>query len=156
MVFSGNKNESSFLGIIDVIGLKELRFDQAKEGRVYTKNPLNGELLEQAIEKRCELIDVLSGLDDGLADAVISNDSLENIDSALVIKAIRSATIQQKVVPVLLGSAYKNTGVQPLMDSVISFLPTPNERSTVYECFGYEILILFLTLFIYLFYLFSL
>lgn len=122
-----------------MIGLKEMRFDQAKEGRVYTKTPLKGEVLQQAVVKRCELIDLLSGYDDELADAVISNDSLENIDSALVVRAIRSATIQQKIVPVLLGSAYKNTGVQPLMDSVLSFLPMPNERSTIYECFGYAI-----------------
>lgn len=119
-----------------MIGLTEMHFDQAKEGRVYTKRPLKGDLLQQAILKRCEMIDVLSGHDDELADAVISSDSLENIDSALVMKAIRNATIQQKVVPVLLGSAYKNAGVQPLMDSVLSFLPTPKERSMIYECFG--------------------
>lgn len=122
-----------------MIDLKELKFDQAKEGRVYTKTPLKGDLLDQAVTKRCELIDLLSGYDDALADAVISSDSLENIDSALVLRAIRNATIQQKVVPVLLGSAYKNTGVQPLMDSVLSFLPTPKERSMIYECFGYGI-----------------
>lgn len=120
-----------------MIGLKELQFDQAKEGRVYTRTPLSGDLLLQAIDKRCEMIDLLSGHDDELADAVISNDSLENIDSATVMKAIRRATIQRKIVPVLLGSAYKNTGVQPLMDSVISFLPTSKERNTAYECFGY-------------------
>lgn len=119
-----------------MIGLTEFQFDRATEGRVYTKIPLSGEILKQAIDKRCEMIDILSGHDDALADAVISNDSLENIDSTLVMKAIRNATIRQKIVPVLLGSAYKNTGIQLLMDSVIAFLPTPKERSTVYECFG--------------------
>lgn len=126
----------SFSGIIDVIGLKQLHFDQTKEGRVYTKIPLSGELLEKTLLKRCELIDLLSGHDDELADAILSSDSLENIDTSFVVKAIRNATIARKIVPVLLGSAYKNAGVQPLIDGVISFLPAPNERSSVYKCFG--------------------
>lgn len=128
-----------------MIDLKELRFDQTKEGRVYTKIPLSGDLLQQTIDQRCQMIDVLSGHDDALADAVINNDSLENIGSDLVLKAIRKATIQQKIVPVLLGSAFKKTGVQPLIDSVIAFLPTPAERSTAYKCFGYESCVYFFT-----------
>lgn len=124
--------------------MKELRFDQAKEGRVYTKIPLSGELLQQTIDQRCQMIDLLSGHDDALADAVINNDSLENIGNDLVMSAIRRATIQQKIVPVVLGSAYKKTGVQPLIDSVIAFLPTPTERCTAYECFGYESSLYFL------------
>lgn len=136
MAFCSNNNEFSFAGIIDVIDLQELRFDPAKEGRVYKKLPLGEELRRQAVEKRCEMIDLLSGYDDALADAIITNDSLENIDSSLVLKAIRNATIHQKIVPVLLGTAYKNAGVQPLMDSVISFLPAPNERNSIYKCFG--------------------
>lgn len=117
--------------------MKELRFDQAKDGRVYLKIPLTGDLLKKAIDKRCEIIDVMSGFDDKLADEVIQNDSLENVDSAIIRQAIRNLTINQHIVPVLLGSAYKNTGVQLLMDGLISYLPTPTDRGSVYKCFGF-------------------
>lgn len=116
--------------------LKELRFDQTQAGSVYTKTPLAGDLLSKALEKRCEIIDTMSGLDDKLADEVIKNDSLENIDAAIVRQAIRSLTIKQHIVPVFLGSAYKNTGVQLLMNGIVSFLPAPSDRDSVYKCFG--------------------
>lgn len=124
-----------FAGIIDVIALTELQFDLSKEGRIYNQIPLEGDILKEVQEKRCELVDTLSEFDDILADKVISTNSLENIDSQLITNALRKATIDQKIVPVLLGSAYKNTGVQPLIDSVISFLPSPNEKSSLYKCF---------------------
>lgn len=116
--------------------LKELKFDQTQSGSVYTKTPLSGNLLSEALEKRCEIIDTMSGLDDKLADEVIKNDSLENVDAGVVRQAIRNLTIKQHIVPVFLGSAYKNTGVQLLMDGILSFLPAPSECDSVYKCFG--------------------
>lgn len=127
---------SYLIGIVDILELKELRFDQSKEGRVYVKIPLSGELLKKAIDKRCEIIDLMSGYDDKLADEIIKNDSLETIDSLLVKQSIRNLTIKQNIVPIFLGSAYKNTGVQLLMDGVTSYLPAPSERSSIYQCFG--------------------
>lgn len=124
-----------FAGIIDIIELNELQFDLSKEGRIYNQIPLEGDILKEVKEKRCELVDTLSEFDDILADEVITTNSLENIDSKLITTALRKATIDQKIVPVLLGSAYKNTGVQPLIDSVISLLPSPNEKSSLYKCF---------------------
>lgn len=116
--------------------MKELRFDNTKEGQIYDIIPLSGDLLKQITDKRCELIDLVSGYDDVLAEAIISADSLEGIESDTILKAIRRCTLSQKVVPVLLGSAYKNTGVQPLMDAVLYYLPAPNERNAIYDCFG--------------------
>ncbi|XP_031633022.1 ribosome-releasing factor 2, mitochondrial isoform X2 [Contarinia nasturtii] len=128
--------EKGIKSIIDLLELKELRFDQSKEGRVYSKVPLFGELLKKAIDKRCEIIDIMSGYDDKLADEVIQNDSLENINSSIIRQAIQSLTINQNIVPVFLGSAYKNTGVQLLMDGVTSYLPAPSERTSIYDCFN--------------------
>lgn len=124
------------VGIIDILDLKELRFDQAKEGRVYLKVPLTGDHLEKTVDKRCEIIDIMSGLDDKLAEEVIQNDSLENIDSSILRRTIRNLTIKQSIVPVFLGSAYKNTGVQLLMDGVNAYLPSPIDRGSIYKCFG--------------------
>lgn len=129
----------SFQGIIDILSLKELVFDGAKDGRIYKLIPLSEgheDILARATSMRSELIDLVSGFDDALAEVVISNNSLEGIDTDLIVSAIRRATIAQKLVPVLLGSAYKNTGVQCLMDAVLNFLPAPNERNSIYDCFG--------------------
>lgn len=115
----------------------ELKFDSSKYGRQYEIIPLTGDLHKQISEKRCEMVDLVSGYDDELANTVISMDSLESIETDNILAAIRRCTLAQKLVPVVLGSAYKNTGVQPLIDAVLHYLPAPNERNTVYDCFGY-------------------
>lgn len=80
-------------------------------------------------------MDILSGYDNELAETIIANDCMDNIDTSLIVRAVRRATLDHKVVPVFLGAAYKNIGIQPLMDAVIQYLPSPCERNEVYNCF---------------------
>ncbi|XP_017131562.1 ribosome-releasing factor 2, mitochondrial isoform X1 [Drosophila elegans] len=134
------KNEQGLLAINDVITLEQLSWQQKDLGRSYKNIKLEpSDSLRQLQEKRNELIDRLSGLDDELADVVISTESFDKVDNALIERALRRATSQQKVVPVLLGSAYKNVGIQRLMDAVNSYLPAPEERNQIYDCFGTEV-----------------
>ncbi|XP_043652921.1 ribosome-releasing factor 2, mitochondrial [Drosophila teissieri] len=134
------KNEDGVLAINDVITLERLSWQQKDLGRSYQNLKLEpSDDLRQLQEKRSELIDQLSGLDDELADVVISTESFDKVDNALIERALRRATTQQKVVPVLLGSAYKNVGIQRLMDAVNSYLPAPEERNQIYDCFGTEV-----------------
>lgn len=86
-------------------------------------------------QRREELIDVVSNHDDILAEKIISSGSMADLDDSIIKRAIRQATLKQRIVPVFLGSAYKNTGVQPLMDGVIDYLPNPAERNHFYDCF---------------------
>lgn len=117
--------------------MKQITWDQENQGRSYKIGPIvDNHLAKRAKEQRLKIIDTLSGLDDNLAETIIANDSLENISLDVILNAIRKLTINQRIVPVLLGSAYKNTGVQALMDAVINFLPAPDERNTIYNCFG--------------------
>lgn len=118
--------------------MKQITWDVKNQGQSY--NVENVTDAKYANLKRLEMIDSLSGIDDQLADVIISNDSLENLSTDLILNAIRRQTIARRVVPVLLGSAYKNTGVQLLMDSVINFLPAPNERNQIYDCFANDFL----------------
>ncbi|XP_062125665.1 LOW QUALITY PROTEIN: ribosome-releasing factor 2, mitochondrial [Drosophila sulfurigaster albostrigata] len=134
------KNNEGHLGIYDVITLEQLSWQQKDYGRVYHKTKLeSSDALRDLQEKRNELIDQLSGLDDELADVVISTESFDQVSNKLIGQAIRRATNQNKIVPVLLGSAYKNIGIQRLMDAVNDYLPTPEERNQIYECFGNDL-----------------
>ncbi|KAH8306070.1 hypothetical protein KR018_000144 [Drosophila ironensis] len=134
------KHEDGTLAINDVITLEQLQWQQKDLGRSYSRVQLEpSDDLRDLQEKRNELIDQLSGLDDELAEVVISTESFDKVDNNLIQRALRRATNQQKVVPVLLGSAYKNVGIQRLMDAVNDYLPAPEERNQVYDCFGTEV-----------------
>lgn len=123
----------SFTGIVDVLQLIQLNF--GNEGRTCTKTPLTGDILEQTRRKRDEIIDILSGFDDVLAESIISSGSMEVSNNATIVQAIRKATLDRHVVPVFLGSAYKNCGVQPLMNAIVDYLPAPWERNQIFDCF---------------------
>lgn len=117
-------------GIIDVITMEKLTFDKKHQGMNLIKTKItendNKRLWDIVSEKRRVLTDRLSGLDDKLADIIIEQESLENVQSQILVDSLRRITISRKGVPVILGSSYKNIGVQPLMDSVILYLPSPN------------------------------
>lgn len=120
-----------------MITLERLTWQQKDLGQKYIRMKLEpSDELRDLQERRNELIDRLSGVDDELADVVISTESFDKVDNHLIERALRRATGQLKVVPVLLGSAYKNVGIQRLMDAVNSYLPAPEERNQIYDCFG--------------------
>lgn len=136
------KDQTGLAGIIDVITLEKLVFDKKSQGRSVSKYSLkedeNVSLLEKAVEKRRYLTDKLSGLDDKLANTVIEQDSLDKVTAQDLVDSLQRVTVLHKGVPVLLGSSYKNIGVQSLMNGVILYLPSPNynQYSKVYECFN--------------------
>uniref|UniRef100_A0A182WTC1 Ribosome-releasing factor 2, mitochondrial n=1 Tax=Anopheles quadriannulatus TaxID=34691 RepID=A0A182WTC1_ANOQN len=131
------KEAGKLVGVIDVLSASQIIWDSKGKGRSYKAIPISDEQLhDQVQEKLYELIDLLSGMDDNLAQAIIEANSLENVKLNLVLDALRNCTLKQQIVPVLLGSSYKNVGVQLLMDSVLNFLPAPSERNQIYDCFG--------------------
>ncbi|XP_053692721.1 ribosome-releasing factor 2, mitochondrial isoform X2 [Sabethes cyaneus] len=127
-----------FTGVIDVLTGTHVVWDKSTNGRIYKRAPLSGDHLLESQRKRNAIIDILSGIDDDLAKVIIETDSMENLPNDLVQAAIRACTLKQQIVPVFLGAAYKNVGVQLLMDGVLKFLPAPNERNHFYDSFGSE------------------
>jgi len=118
--------EDCFEGVVDLVNLKAYKFlNKYGENVVVEEVPAAMEAL--VAEKRRELIETVSEVDDMLAEAFLSDD--ENISDADLEGAIRRATIARKIIPVFMGSAVKNTGVQPLLDGVVSFLPCLIEGS---------------------------
>ncbi|XP_032676413.1 ribosome-releasing factor 2, mitochondrial isoform X2 [Odontomachus brunneus] len=128
--------------IVDVINMEKLIFDNKYMGMNLTRRKMtendDGRLWEVASEKRQALTDKLSGLDDKLADIVIEQESLENVPAQALVESLRNVAVNRKGVPVMLGSSYKNMGVQPLMDSVVLYLPSPKNvnKSKSYRHFG--------------------
>ncbi|XP_042503566.1 elongation factor G-1, mitochondrial-like, partial [Macadamia integrifolia] len=117
--------EEDFQGLVDLVQSKALYFHGSSgENIVISDIPTNMEAL--VAEKRRELIEVVSEVDDQLAEAFLNDEPISPNDLEM---AIRRATIARKFVPVFMGSAFKNKGVQPLLDGVISYLPCPAEVS---------------------------
>ncbi|XP_065873260.1 elongation factor G-2, mitochondrial isoform X1 [Euphorbia lathyris] len=117
--------EEGFKGLIDLVKLKAYYFHGSSgENIVAEEVPADMEAI--VAEKRRELIEVISEVDDQLADTFLAD---EPISSTELEDAIRRATVAQKFIPVFMGSAFKNKGVQPLLDGVLSYLPCPIEVS---------------------------
>ena len=114
--------EENHEGIVDLIRMKAYTFS-GPNGETITESDIPDTMREEADQAREELLDAVSMFSDELMEAILE----ENVGLELLTSAIRKATIELKITPVLLGSAYKNRGVQPLLDAVVSYLPNPAE-----------------------------
>jgi elongation factor G len=115
--------ESEFRGVIDLIGMKALVWpEDSNRGQNFDVVEIPAALAEEAESYRAALIDTLSNFDDHITEKFLSE---EEITAQDLTRALRSATIASQLVPVLCGSAFKNKGVQPMLDAVVSFLPSP-------------------------------
>ncbi|HEY0023869.1 MAG TPA: elongation factor G [Longimicrobium sp.] len=111
-----------FVGIVDVLRQVELIYDDSTMGKNWTEQPIREELRERAAAARFALVEGSVEHDEGLMERYLEG---EEIPEAELRRAIRNATISGAIVPVLTGSAFKNKGVQQLLDSVIDYLPAP-------------------------------
>jgi elongation factor G len=116
-------SEASFIGVVDLLGMRALTWrGETKMGEDYTVEQIPGDLVELADEYREKLIEQLADVDDSIAEAYLEG---EDLTVETLKAAIRRATIAGAVNPVLTGSAFKNKGVQPMLDAVIDYLPSP-------------------------------
>ncbi|MCA8962814.1 MAG: elongation factor G, partial [Planctomycetes bacterium] len=120
--------EGDFEGIIDLVRLVELRFDEESLGAKVIESPIADERREIADLYRSELIERLADVDDNVMNAYLEG---RDIDEPTIRAAIRKGTLAQAFVPVLGGAAFRNKGVQPLLDAVVAYLPTPDDIPTV-------------------------
>ena len=117
--------ESSFVGVVDLLEMKALVWGEeegSSRGESYTTVDIPPNLTEKAAAARATLVDVLATFDDSITEKFLNE---EEIPSSLLRTALRRATISGQAVPVLCGAAFKNKGVQPMLDAVVSFLPSP-------------------------------
>jgi elongation factor G len=113
--------EDQFVGHIDLVAMKAIRYVDPL-GQSWEEDEIPAELKEQAEQYRHDMIETLADHDDEIAEAFLAD---EQIEQDRLKAAIRAATLDISITPVLLGSAFKNKGVQPLLDAVIDYLPSP-------------------------------
>jgi elongation factor G len=111
-----------FKGIVDLIEMKAYIFDDSSQGSKWDVIDIPHDMEEQAREYRTAMLEAVAEVDDTLLEKYLGG---EEISSDEVRKVLREATIQVKIIPVFLGSSFKNKGVQQLLDAVIEFLPSP-------------------------------
>jgi elongation factor G len=114
--------EESFAGVIDLIRMKAVVWDDDTLGATFGDADIPEQERERAEQYRGQLIETVAEVDDGVMEAYLSE---QPIDTNMLTAAIRKATIDLKLVPVLCGSALKNKGIQPLLDAVVAYLPSP-------------------------------
>jgi elongation factor G len=114
----------AFRGVVDLIRRQVITWDDATKGLTYGYADIPDEIRTRAMEHRDRMIALLADVDDGIAEKYL--DGME-IPEAEIIEAIRKATISLKIVPVVCGSALRNKGVQPLLDAVVHYLPSPED-----------------------------
>ncbi|WP_318664117.1 elongation factor G [Treponema sp.] len=113
-----------FEGVIDLIKMKEIRWDEASEGEKFEEIDIDASRLDMANEWREKLIDMVASSDDALAEIYLEGGEITNDQLK---KAIRAGTINRTFVPFVMGSARHNQGIQPLIDAVVDYLPSPVE-----------------------------
>ena len=111
-----------FEGVIDLLNMKEIRWHEDDEGETFDITDVDASRLEQAKEWREKLVETVAGSDDALMEIYLEGGEI-TVDQLK--KAIRAGTISRAFVPFVMGSARHNQGVQPLIDAVIDYLPSP-------------------------------
>jgi len=115
-----------FSGVIDLITMEAVTFE-GKEGEKVVRGPIRPEYADSAKKARQEMLEALSMFNDEMLEQLLED---QPVEQDMIRQTIRETTINRDIVPVMMGAAFKNKGIQPLMDAVCDFLPSPLDRSS--------------------------
>ncbi len=118
----GPESEKPFIGLIDLVKMKALVWHDEELGAKWDELDIPDDMAEQAAKYREELLETIATSDDVLMEKYLAGEELPEAD---VKRAIRKGTLAFEFVPMLCGSAFKNKGVQPMLDAVVDYLPSP-------------------------------
>ncbi len=116
--------EEDFRGPIDLVTMKALYYDEETLGATYVEGDIPDQLIPQAREYREKMIEAISDVDEGVMEKFLNG---EEISVAEIKAALRKGTLELKITPVFCGTAFKNKGVQQLLDAIVDYLPSPLE-----------------------------
>lgn len=121
--------EQDFKGVVDLLSLKSTIWDKDKEGVEFSvSDEIPADIKDQVLEARAKLIETVAETNDALLNKYLNNEEIK-VDELK--KYLRQATIAYKVVPVFCGTSLRNKGVQPLLDAVVDYLPSPADLSEI-------------------------
>ncbi len=114
--------EKEFEGVIDLVKMKAIRWEEENMGMKTLESEIPADMLEEAQEWRANMVEAAAEADDDLMDKYLESEELDNAD---IIAGLRKLTLANEVVVVTCGTAFKNKGVQSMLDAVVQFMPSP-------------------------------
>jgi len=114
--------EHKFEGVIDLVEMRSVHFE-GENGTDIIYRPIPADRLSEAEEARERMLDIVSMFSDDLLEAMLE----DQVTPALINDAVRQGTLSLRITPVFMGSAYKNKGVQPLLDAIVAYMPDPTD-----------------------------
>ncbi len=118
--------EETFVGVVDLINFRGIIWNEADQGMTFTEVPIPADMLEEATEWRGKLLEAIAEFDDSLMEKFFEDPA--SISEAEILAALRQACIANKIVPMVCGSAFKNKGVQTMLDLVMELMPSPMDK----------------------------
>jgi len=117
-----------FTGLIDLVKMKAVLYNESSLGKLFEEAEIPNDLLDKAQKYRNDILEAVAEYDESLLEKYLEGEEISEQD---VIAAIRKAAIDVKITPVLCGSAFKNKGVQRLMDAIVNYLPAPSDLPAI-------------------------
>ena len=121
--------EENFRGVVDLVNFRGVIWNEEDKGMTYSVVPIPEEMLEEAKEYRGKLLEAVAEYDETLIEKYFDNP--ESITEAEILSALRRATIDMAIVPMVCGSSFKNKGVQTMLDYVMELLPSPLDKDDI-------------------------
>ena len=122
-------SEDQFKGVVDLINFRGMVWNESDKGMTYQEIPIPEDMIEEALEYREKLLEAVADYDESLMEKYF--DDPASITEAEILAALRAATIDMKIVPMLCGSSFKNKGVQTMLDLVMALLPSPMDKEAI-------------------------
>ena len=121
--------EDSFIGVVDLLEMKAYQWDDEDQGASYREIEIPQDMADDVQTYRTQLLETLAELDEALMEKYFED--AESITLEELVSAIRKATLEHKIEPVLCGSSFKNKGVQRLLDAIVMYLPSPSDMPAI-------------------------
>lgn len=115
--------EDDFKGVVDLITMKSIIWDDSSKGMTYTEGEVPADMIDEVNQYRAELVEAVAEYDDTLMEKFFEDPN--SISESEIHEAVRKATIDLSIIPMLCGSSYRNKGVQTMLDCVVRYLPSP-------------------------------
>ena len=122
-------DEEKFIGVVDLINFKGITWNEEDQGMTFQEIEIPADILEEAKRLRVELLEAVAEFDDTLMEKYFEDEN--SLTEREILDALRAATIAGKVVPMMCGSAFKNKGVQAMLDMVMEILPSPMDTEAI-------------------------